>query len=165
MDREGGFGPPFNGFKARWLTLRLLSNVSLLYHILDFCQEAISWSVRAGLNRRSVRWQRTALPTQLRTHGATGGDRTHGLSLTKGLLCLPSYYSMERIEGLGPSTSCLEDRRSTTELHPHGASSRLRPDDLALTKGLLYQLSYRSMEPMGGHDPPTSRLQGGCSTS
>src|SRR5829696_5672691 len=53
---------------------------------------------------------------------AADGIRTHDLFLTKEVLYQLSYSSVtvpKRAMGFEPTTSCLEGRNSTAELHPH----------------------------------------------
>jgi hypothetical protein len=52
---------------------------------------------------------------------AADGNRTHDLFLTKEVLYRLSYSSddCKRAMGFEPTTSCLEGRNSTAELHPH----------------------------------------------
>ncbi len=57
--------------------------------------------------------------------------------------------------GIGPTTTCLPSKDSTTELRKHGANRGIRTPDLLITKQLLYQLSY------AGNKPAPPRYSGG----
>lgn len=85
-------------------------------------------------NRGPLAYEASALPPELRRrprYRGNGGARTRGLRAGGATLWPPELHSRDDAEGetgIEPAASCLEGRRSTTELLPTTAERRSRTD-------------------------------------